>query len=118
ESWVHAERSEWKRDYNCLPSDQEANTETGALGEDVRLLTPHPPHAYLTFRRERISAERRIPRKLANTLPESWLDAVSVDTADLQAAGWSMPPAAQQISYRRPFNALKVVAPRIASRTR
>lgn len=118
ESWVHAERTEWKGDYNCLPSEQDVNTKTGELGEVVRLLTPQPPHLYSTLRSERISVERQLSSRLAKTLPEGWLDAVSVDTADLQAAGWSMPPAARQVLYLRPFNALKIVAPRIASRTR
>lgn len=46
------------------------------------------------------------------------MDAVSLDTADLQAAGWSLPPAAREVAYRRPRNALKTVAARVMSRSR
>lgn len=118
ESWVHAERGEWKSTYNCLPSERDVDTATGETGEIVRLLIPQSPRLYAAFRNERISARKRLPRKLACTLPENWLDAVSLDTADLQAAGWSLPPAAREVTYRRPLNALKVVASRVTSSSR
>lgn len=110
ESWVHAQRMEWRNGYNCLPAETSVDAGTGELGEIVNLLMPRPPQLYAEFRSERVVAQKRVSKKLGNTLPENWLDAVSVDTADLQAAGWSLPPAARQITYRRPLNALKVVS--------
>jgi len=118
ESWVHAERTEWKNGYNCLPADKEVDTDTGEVGEIVRLLTPRSPANYAAFRTDQARAHNRLPRKLASTLPEDWLQALSVDTNALQAAGWDPPPAARLLSYRRPLNALKTGAVRVTSRSR
>ncbi|HXF46392.1 MAG TPA: type I-U CRISPR-associated protein Csb2, partial [Burkholderiaceae bacterium] len=118
ESWVHAERTEWRNGYNCLPAEGEVDEETGEIGEIVRLLAPRPPADYAAFRAQQIGAHRKPPKRLGKTLPGDWLDAVSLDTGDLQAAGWSLPPAARRLSYRRPLNALKAVATRVTSRRR
>src|SRR5690606_34150941 len=75
ESWVHAERTEWKNGYNCLPADKEVDTDTGEVGEIVRLLTPRSPANYAAFRTDQARAHNRLPRKLASTLPEDWLQA-------------------------------------------
>jgi CRISPR-associated protein Csb2 len=40
-------------------------------------------------------------------LPESLLDALSVETSDLRALGWSQPPAARKALYRRPAEAFR-----------
>jgi CRISPR-associated protein Csb2 len=48
---------------------------------------------------------KRLPKKVAMTLPESLVEAMSLDTADLQKAGWNLPPAAQRIRYTRPLHA-------------
>lgn len=115
ESWVHAKRTDWNGDFNCLPADQDVDPETGeVLGEIVRVLAPLPPARYLEFRRERVAAKKRLPKKLARSLPEDWLDALSLDTAELQAAGWNLPPGARFVSYRRPLEALPAVARKAA----
>jgi len=117
ESWVHAESLEYDGDdFNCLPTESDVDTETGEVGEIVRLLTPQPPDGYTAFRNQQLAARNRLPKKVAATLPESWLEALSLDTGDLQAAGWNLPPAARWISYRRPLHALKAVATRHALR--
>lgn len=146
ESWVQAKRIDWNNGYNCTPSEERVDMNTGEIGEVVRLLAPRPPDDYAGFRYEqlKILCEQQRPRvqtddyavfrdeqlkgrngaprrKLAlikKTLPRNWLDAVSIDTADLQAAGWSQPPAARPVSYRRPLHALKAVATRVAPRVR
>jgi CRISPR-associated protein Csb2 len=111
ESWVHAERVNWNDGYNCIPAEQDMDAETGEVGEIVRLLRPLSPQDYAEFRTQKLAAYRKsTAKKVAATLPESWLDALSLDTGDLQAAGWSQPPAARPISYRRPLHALKAVA--------
>lgn len=133
ESWVQAERVNWHGQFNCLPTNQTVNEETGEiLGEIVRLLTPLSPERYAAFRQTHLESAgliqqpnvRNAPRpngtqkKLLATLPKDWLDAVGVETSELQAAGWSAPPAAQLVSYRRPPHALKTVASRIVFRSR
>jgi len=108
ESWVDAQRTDWTRGYNCIPAEQDLDATTGEVGEIVRLLLPLPPEGYAEFRAAQL--HNKVPKKLARTLPESWLAAVSLDTAHLQAAGWNLPPAARTVSYRRPLHALKAVA--------
>lgn len=116
ESWVHAERRAWTDGYNCLPTESEVDTESGEVGEIVRLLAPLPPQRYAEFRAEQISSRKKLPKKIAKTLPENWMDALSLDTGDLQAAGWNLPPAARWVSYRRPLHALKAIATKTAPR--
>lgn len=36
-----------------------------------------------------------------------------METGELQAAGWSAPPCARTVSYRRPLHALKTTAPKV-----
>ncbi|MEW5707618.1 MAG: type I-U CRISPR-associated protein Csb2 [Pseudomonadota bacterium] len=116
ESWVHAERTSWTDGYNCVPAEQDVDTETGEVGEIVQLLIPLPPQQYADFRAEQIGSRKKLPKSIAATLPENWLDALSLDTADIQKAGWSLPPAARWVSYRRPLHALKAVATQTAPR--
>ncbi|GMV59916.1 MAG: hypothetical protein AMXMBFR72_30090 [Betaproteobacteria bacterium] len=111
ESWVDMQRLNWSDGFNCVPAETAADADTGEIvGEIVRLLAPLPPDEYARFRNGQLAAHKRLPAKLSKTLPPDWLDALSVDTGDLQAAGWSSPPAAQWLSYRRPLQALKTVA--------
>lgn len=122
ESWVHAERTEWNKGYNCTPSEELADIDTGEVGEIVHVLAPRAPDDYAVFRKQQLAAHRGADRRrlarIAKTLPENWLAAVSVETADLQAAGWNLPPAARTVSYRRPLHALKAVSTRVAPRGR
>lgn len=116
ESWAEVRRVQWHDGFNCLPADSAVDIETGEVrGEIVRLLAPLPPDEYAKFRNNQLAAPRKPPAKLARTLPADWLEALSVDTGDLQSAGWSSPPAARWLSYRRPLRALKTVAVRPAS---
>jgi CRISPR-associated protein Csb2 len=102
---------DWTGEFNCVPTDETVDVDTGEmLGEIVRLLAPLPADRYAGFRADQLATIKKPPKKLLKTLPQDWLDAVSVDTSDLQAAGWSSPPAAQTLSYRRPLQALKTVA--------
>lgn len=116
ESWVHAERTSWTDGYNCIPTEQDVDTETGEIGEIVRLLTPLSPQDYAKFRDQQIGSRKKLPKTIAATLPANWVDALSLDTADIQKAGWNMPPAARWVSYRRPLHALKAVATQAAPR--
>lgn len=117
ESWVEAKRLSWSSGFNCVPAKTAADADTGeVLGEIVHLSAPLPPGEYARFRANQLAAHKKPPVKLAKTLPADWLDALSVDTGDLQAAGWSSPPAAQVVSYRRPLDALPAVARKVVSR--
>lgn len=117
ESWVEAQRLDaWAGECNCLPSEQALDPETGEVGDLVPLWLPRPAVEYAEFRAQTLAVMRTrdLPPREINqikaTLPEDWLDAVSLDTGELQAAGWSTPPAARQIYYRRPKEALRFMA--------
>lgn len=130
ESWVDAHRTPTPESFNCVPNVACVDTETGEIaGEIVRLMAPNTPENYRTFRLKKLEAAgikldsaghppklKTDQKKLLTTLPDDWLNAIGVETSELQAAGWSTPPCAQTISYRRPLHALKPTAPKIIRR--
>ncbi len=126
ESWVDARRTDFPGAFNCIPTEQAVDIDSGEItGEIVRLLAPLPPAAYAEQRAEKLARAQIAldaqgnPRtklkvdqkKLLRTLPLDWIDGVAVDTGELQASGWSAPPCAQAISYRRPLRALQATVP-------
>ena len=133
ESWVDARREQGSVLLNCVPvkESEAVDPDTGEItGEIVRLMAPSSPETYRTFRAGMLAGagikldtngdvvvkptgERKA---LALTLPLDWIAAISVDTSDLQAGGWSAPPASVAISYRRPLHALRTTAPRVLRR--
>lgn len=123
ESWVEARRLDgWADKCNCYPSEETVDKETGEVrGDLVSLWLPRTAEDYAGFRahsHETLLA-RGLPKreiKAVNaTLPEDWLAAISLDTGELQAAGWSAPPAAHQAYYLRPKEALRFMAATSAS---
>lgn len=118
ESWLEATRSDsWDGQPNSRPVPEVDAPLAAGEHETVDLLLPRTPVDYRSFRShflEGLSARgEKINRRTAATLPEDWLDALSVETADLHAAGWSQPPAARRIRYLRPSDCLKpAVLPR------
>lgn len=107
ESWVEARRIDTAPDANCQPCDNAVDADTGEIkGELVTLYAPLPRAEYQSLR-GRFLGDKRAKRKLASTLPEVLLDALSVDTNDLRKLGWSQPPAARKVSYVRPLDALR-----------
>ena len=128
ESWVDARRTDTPGAFNCIPAEQAIDGDTGEItGEIVRLLAPQFPAAYAALRANKLAATQikldaqgeppanltGTKKKLTITLPRDWLDGVGVDTGELQAAGWSAPPCAHTISYRRPLHALQATAPQV-----
>lgn len=127
ESWVEARRAPTPVDCHCVPTTDSVDRETEEVtGEIVRLMAPNAPEVYRAFRSEQLAAAGisrdpagRLPKlkpeqkKLLTTLPDDWLSAIGVETSDLQAAGWSAPPCARFISYRRPLHALKTTSSKI-----
>lgn len=107
ESWVDAKRLSEAPAINCAPGAMTLDDETGELkGEIVTLYAPLPPAEYQSLR-QGFLADRKSAKKLARTLPENLLDALSVETADLRKQGWNQPPAALKVSYLRPVGALR-----------
>lgn len=107
ESWVEAKRVDAEPEVNCQPGENPMDPATGELlGEVVHLHSPVTQQEY-TQRRTPFLADKKQAKKLAKTLPENLLGALSLDSADLQKQGWSQPPASTQVSYLRPVNALR-----------
>ncbi len=112
ESWVEARRVEDTRDTNCLPGDEPLDSETGELREVTTLLAPLASADYRRWREEFMRTDyarrkRAEQVKLDPTLGDNLIAALSADTADLQRAGWSQPPAARRVHYIRPADCLK-----------
>lgn len=112
ESWIEATRFDGIFQPNCRPGSE---LSTGELSEEsadesreeiVSLLAPLARDAYGVLRKGFL-ADKKAAKKLAGTLPESLLDALSVETSDLRAFGWSQPPASRKELYRRPAEALR-----------
>lgn len=136
ESWTECRVvSEPPGEPNCVPA------ESGASGDLVRVLVPRSAAAYGTERRRllqleerkirdgsaKVLTERQLRPKVdkafrvrgkggADTLPEQLLDALSLDTADLQKCGWSQPPAAYEVVYVRASEAAPGLLPRARTR--
>jgi CRISPR-associated protein Csb2 len=107
ESWVEARLLTQSPAIDCTPETTALDTETGEIkGEVITLYAPLPPDEYQSLR-QRFLADKESRKKLARTLPDNLLGALSVGTADLRNQGWSQPPAARKVSYLRPFDALR-----------
>jgi len=109
ESWVEATRFDGTFQANCRPGSELSTSDLSAgesREEIVSLLAPLAPDAYGSLRKSFL-AGKKAAKKLAGTLPESLLDALSVETSALRAVGWSQPPASRKELYRRPAEALR-----------
>ncbi|MBB4286757.1 type I-G CRISPR-associated protein Csb2 [Roseospira goensis] len=124
ESWVEATVStEWPVEKaNCKPVNGTAATE--AEGDPVRVLVPLQAAKYCEERARligeteaRLTSEytaagkkpptpkalaQKVDGTLKGTLPDTLLDALSLDTGDLQKVGWTRPPASREVVYVRP----------------
>ncbi len=113
ESWVEVDikTSETRCQFNCVPLEEGTeliDPDTGELlGERIRLLVPRTPEEYQAFRKNAIESmpamKPKERKRFLATLPEDWLDALCIETGDLRAVGWSAPPAAKAVDYRRPI---------------
>ncbi len=107
ESWVEVRRVKVLPPPNCKPGDDPIDHATGELhGEVVSVHSPVSANKYVQ-RRKKFCLDKKQARKLVKTLPDGLLEALSLDTADLQKQGWSAPPASQKINYIRPLDALR-----------
>lgn len=109
ESWVEATRFDGTFQPNCRPGSELSTSDLSAgesREEIVSLLAPMAPDAYGSLRKSFL-ADKKTAKKLAGTLPESLLEALSVETSALRALGWSQPPASRKELYRRPAEVLR-----------
>ena len=117
----------WSECHVITEADGEPNcgpAERGFTGESCRLLVPHSAESYRVERERLINQETarirsssrktlteralrdRIDRSFRSksgvyTLPDGLLNALAVDTADLQNRKWDRPPAAYEAIYAR-----------------
>ena len=113
ESWVEGRRLEgWEGEPDCYPAELSIDPETGEALDPVRLMAPAPPEDYPPWRAAVIDAHgldakklKKPQREILATLPERFLDALRLETSELQRAGWSQPPGARPVLYQRPSDA-------------
>ncbi len=107
ESWVEVIRFDGTFKPNCRPGSELSTSDlSGESREEiVSLLAPLAPDKYDSLRKHFLT-DKKAAKKLAATLPEDLLNAISVETADLRALGWSQPPASRKELYHRPAEAL------------
>lgn len=85
--------------------------------ELVRVLCPETPESYERWRQAREQSERasasrsrtraRKTQASTATLPAGLLEALQIDTATLQDAGWTLPPGSRWVDYVRPQDCFK-----------
>ena len=118
ESWVEAYRMNDTeaetaiQNINCRPGNEVINAD-GEPQEIIQLLAPLPAARHTLLRQRLIdahaqSAKGAVKKRLLKTLPETLVEALSLDTADYQKSGWSRPPASRDVSYQRPIDCLRV----------
>jgi CRISPR-associated protein Csb2 len=105
ESWVTMRVTEGGApfDTNCVP----AGTAAIRHGETVRVacLRPEPEFAELPEPPVVRTGKSARAKKLN---PLTWVEAISLSTAELLEQGWSEPPAQKMVEYLQPADALKV----------
>lgn len=124
ESWVDGGRilDDWAGEPNCEPSELTVDTDTGETREPVRLLAPLDTTEYMRWREQTWDgidwrAMTKKPRlQLEKTLPEKLIDALRLETGDIQQSGWSQPPGGRFVTYQRSadcFTPIRRPRPRI-----
>ncbi len=103
ESWASIELSDEAWTANC-------STVPNGDCELVRLLNTYPADTYSAWRSGMMEGWKQGQPKLGKAelakieakLPPTLFDALQLDTADIQKAGWSSPPGARWVDYYRP----------------
>lgn len=135
ESWAECGvLKHWNDQANCGP------VEMGFSGKEVNLLVPRSAQSYQIVRdqllvqeKQRIQsetskvipedhllskAEKAFHSKKVDTLPANLVDALSVETTDLQKLGWHRPPAALEVIYARDVKTNPTVVSRSTERNK
>lgn len=103
ESWIEGKvLSEWSEVPNCYPADSfyEA-ADTAEEMQSVSTMAPLQPEQFVKWR---AGVKPAAGRKA--WIPNSLLEAMSVDTGDLEKTGWSAAPGMRSVLYLRPYDAL------------
>lgn len=116
ESWVECKQlDDWNPDEaNCQPGSLDVDPCTGESMELVRLMLPQTQSTYGRWREQSLEALKgeKLGKKkrdaILATLPKRLIDALRLETSDLQQAGWSLAPGAQEVHYQRLSGALEV----------
>jgi CRISPR-associated protein Csb2 len=116
ESWIEGRvLRDWAGDANCRASVESVDTSTGEVFEPVRLAAPILPAEYASWRKQMIAEHGLDAKKLdarqkrlRATLPERLAEAVRLETGAIQSVGWTRPPGARFVTYRRPYDAFQL----------
>lgn len=112
ESWVQASLLEgWDGEISARPSD--STMQAAGESEPVELAAPVTPDQWLRMRPDlqahvdglrtaKGGADTRRRKLAAVALNERLSDALSIDTSDWKAGGWSNPPPLREVLYDRP----------------
>ncbi|MCY0878223.1 MAG: type I-U CRISPR-associated protein Csb2 [Firmicutes bacterium] len=110
ESWVEAQRlTRWDAAPNCVPALEGALRSPASDEQSVRLLAPLNLDDYRDWRAAWIAqvdtaSQGNRGRRRRNVTrvppPESLVDALLLETADLARGGWSQPPGSRWVQYR------------------
>ncbi|MCS6865418.1 MAG: type I-U CRISPR-associated protein Csb2 [Gemmataceae bacterium] len=119
ESWVEAQLTdENPHEWNAVPCQpgEHRNWEW----EQVSVLAAIPPHDYLFWRAQQVSAAfspkakpgrgKKIPENEGPYPPDLW-SCLTKDTSWWKGHGWSQPPGSQRVLYWRRRDALEVAVP-------
>lgn len=110
ESWVQAELLiDWNGPINCRASEISTDISTGDSTEPVSVIASLSQENYAMRRTELLAGSHvgtfstKELKAFQATLPERLLDALRLDTSDLQVVGWSAPPSARFVTYQRRY---------------
>ncbi len=123
ESWVEGRLlDQWNGAFNCAPAESESAPRSDT--KLIRLPAPRLPEDYAEWRDRKVEEfgleKPRLKRekRLLATLPSRLVDAMRVETQQLQDQGWSTAPGMEMVAYHRPEAALEVApsSPTVRSR--
>ncbi|CAB3395697.1 type I-G CRISPR-associated protein Csb2 [Kyrpidia spormannii] len=109
ESWVEARLVEWAGIPNCYPIERESVY--GSTAEDmepVAVMAVQSEDQFLAWRdgvREgsRIGGGNTRRGRRGPKIPVTIVEALAVDTSDLEREGWNQPPGSRRVIYLRPY---------------
>ncbi|MCS7091603.1 MAG: type I-U CRISPR-associated protein Csb2 [Verrucomicrobiota bacterium] len=105
-----------------LPDNQPVPKES----ELIRVLCPLSAAEFaqwlagrVNHKKQELPGEKGRSRKVAKSfaMPEDLFDALHLETVDLQANGWTLPPGSRWVDYIRPANCMRVTPVRSHYRT-
>ncbi len=116
ESWVQARLldSPGNIEFNCEPLEQLEQQADPTTGERVTVACLRPESEYKTApatEPKKRGKGKKNAQKKADEDTLSWVRAICLSTGELNADGWSIPPAQKLVDYLRPADALDTRPP-------